>query len=280
MQNESPQNCLFLPFLQRLFQSIKVLTSIATDPLASTKKYAATISAAGLELPVEVSIERRNDIRFGITTKKRITLRLPYGVSAQVVQTQLARLETWIDEQIAQKPALLGHFTGKSYQSGDMLTVGQRRYILDLQTETRGTHTGRLIGDTIFLRLSESSTAANRNKAIRTLLSRVVAGDFYPEIYRRVLDINDRTVRKTIRSVNLKYNHTNWGSCSTGANVNLSTRLLFAPDQVQDYVILHELAHLVEHNHSDRFWAIVERFMPDYREKERWLKDNRALCDF
>jgi hypothetical protein len=43
---------------------------------------------------------------------------------------------------------------------------------------------------------------------------------------------------------------------------------------------LHELAHLVELNHSDRFWALVEGHMPDYAEKERWLKVNRAMCDF
>jgi predicted metal-dependent hydrolase len=45
-------------------------------------------------------------------------------------------------------------------------------------------------------------------------------------------------------------------------------------------VIVHELAHLVEMNHSDKFWALVAHYMPDYVEKERWLKANRALCDF
>jgi predicted metal-dependent hydrolase len=108
----------------------------------------------------------------------------------------------------------------------------------------------------------------------------VVAGDYYPEIHRRVLDWNDRTFRQHVKSVNLKYNHTNWGSCSSHSNVNLSTRLLFAPVEVQDYVILHELAHLVELNHSDRFWSLVAMHMPDYEEKEKWLKVNRAVCDF
>jgi hypothetical protein len=92
--------------------------------------------------------------------------------------------------------------------------------------------------------------------------------------------MNANTFQQPIRSINLKYNHSNWGSCSHAGNVNLSTRLLFAPRSVQDYVILHELAHLVEMNHSDRFWALVERFMPDYREAEKWLKVNRAKCDF
>jgi predicted metal-dependent hydrolase len=78
----------------------------------------------------------------------------------------------------------------------------------------------------------------------------------------------------------LKYNQTNWGSCSTRGNINLSTRLLFAPDDVIDYVIIHELAHLLEMNHSNRFWNIVKKAMPEYREKEVWLKKNGHLCDF
>jgi hypothetical protein len=56
--------------------------------------------------------------------------------------------------------------------------------------------------------------------------------------------------------------------------------LLFAPQPVIDYVIIHELAHLLEFNHSDRFWEIVGKVMPDYEKKERWLKDNFHACDF
>ncbi|MDV7393186.1 M48 family metallopeptidase, partial [Arthrospira platensis SPKY1] len=77
-----------------------------------------------------------------------------------------------------------------------------------------------------------------------------------------------------------KYNSSNWGSCSSGRNINLSTRLLFAPPAVQDYVIIHELAHLVELNHSDRFWKLVSEIMPDYEEKEKWLKEYGHLCEF
>jgi len=244
-----------------------------------TKKYRALISAGGLELPVDITLERRRDTRFGITGK-RATLRVPLGVPPDFVQKQLSELEAWVHKVFLEKPALRAPFLGKTYQTGDVLEVGQRRYVLDVNIEERGTHSGKLIGDTIHLQISAKSTSANRTRAIKTLLSRVVAGDFYPEIRRRVLDWNDRTFRQHIKSINLKYNHTNWGSCSAHSNVNLSTRLLFAPNDVQDYVILHELAHLVELNHSDRFWALVESYMPGYQEKERWLKANRAKCDF
>ena len=78
----------------------------------------------------------------------------------------------------------------------------------------------------------------------------------------------------------MKYNKTNWGSRSTKNNINISTRLLFAPKDVQEYVFIHELAHFFEMNHSKRFWDIVGKIMPDYKEKERWLKINNAKCDF
>ena len=101
-----------------------------------------------------------------------------------------------------------------------------------------------------------------------------------PEITRRVIELNRKHFQKPVKGVRLKYNHSNWGSCSRSGNINLSTRLLFAPPDVIDYVIVHELAHLVELNHSPRFWNIVEKAVPDYRDKEKWLKENRNLCDF
>lgn len=243
------------------------------------KKYHTLITVSGLELPVEITLERRDNIRYGITSKK-VTLRMPIWQKTEEIQYQLVELQKKVQKFFLKQPSLRELFIHKTYQTGDILEVGQRRYVLDISIEGRGSHTGKLIGDTIHLQLSEKSTSANRVKAIKTLLSRVVAGDFYPEIRRRVLDWNDRTFRQHIKSINLKYNHSNWGSCSAHSNVNLSTRLLFAPDDVQDYVILHELAHLVELNHSDRFWALVESHMPDYQEKEKWLKANRAKCDF
>ena len=241
--------------------------------------YRLVMNSAGLELPVQVSLERRRDTRFGITGKK-VTLRMPVGVPPEYIQQQLAELQVWVDKTLEERPALKTPFLRKTYRTGDILVVGRRRYMLDVNLEARQTHTAQLVGDTISIRLAAHSAEAQRTRSIKTLLSRVVAGDFYPEIRRRVLDWNDRTFRRHIKSVNLKYNHSNWGSCSAHSNVNLSTRLLFAPDDVQDYVILHELAHLVELNHSDRFWSLVEQHMPDYPEKERWLKQNRTKCDF
>jgi predicted metal-dependent hydrolase len=65
-----------------------------------------------------------------------------------------------------------------------------------------------------------------------------------------------------------------WGSCSQRGTISLNWRLVQTPPSVRDYIILHELAHLKEMNHSKQFWREVERLCPDYAEAERWLKAN------
>lgn len=63
-----------------------------------------------------------------------------------------------------------------------------------------------------------------------------------------------------------------WGSCSSMGNLNFNCLLMLAPAEVLDYVIVHELAHRKEMNHSPAFWAQVEAVLPDYRQREKWLK--------
>lgn len=81
----------------------------------------------------------------------------------------------------------------------------------------------------------------------------------------------------TVRSVTVRNQRTRWGSCSRRGTISLNWRLVQTPDFVRDYICLHELAHLLEMNHSERFWRQVERLCPDYHAAERWLKHNRGL---
>ena len=74
----------------------------------------------------------------------------------------------------------------------------------------------------------------------------------------------------------IRKQHTKWGSCSSKGNLNFNCLLMLAPPRVLDYVVVHELCHRIEMNHSPRFWAQVERVMPDYKDSRRWLRDHGA----
>lgn len=70
-----------------------------------------------------------------------------------------------------------------------------------------------------------------------------------------------------------------WGSCNSRGNISFTWRLILVPPQVMDYVVVHELTHLLEMNHSPRFWRKVEQVMPEYRMHKRWLRENQHLLE-
>ncbi len=80
-----------------------------------------------------------------------------------------------------------------------------------------------------------------------------------------------------VKHVTVRNQRSRWGSCSAGGTVSLNWRLVQTPDTVRDYILYHELMHLREMNHSDRFWARVEEVCPWWREAEKWLKRNGSL---
>ena len=78
----------------------------------------------------------------------------------------------------------------------------------------------------------------------------------------------------------LRNQRTRWASCSPQQTLSFNWRLVMAPDEVIDYVVVHELAHLREKNHTRRFWAIVQEFDPDYEEHAEWLTENSSQLIF
>ena len=73
--------------------------------------------------------------------------------------------------------------------------------------------------------------------------------------------------------VTIRHQKTHWGSCSSAGNLNFNCLLLLAPEEILDYVIVHELSHRKEMNHSPAFWANVEAVLPDYKCRKAWLKN-------
>lgn len=123
-------------------------------------------------------------------------------------------------------------------------------------------------------------TAAQEDHAeVRRILEkwyRTQAAKHFKERVPLLADLVDSTVK----TVSIRSQRTRWGSCSSRNTISLNWRLIMAPDWVSDYVIYHELAHLTHMNHSKDFWQLVERYVPNHKDAQKWLKDHHALLQF
>ena len=93
------------------------------------------------------------------------------------------------------------------------------------------------------------------------------------DIFTRKTEYYARIMGVSYGRISIREQKTRWGSCSSKGNLNFNWRLILAPEEVLDYVVVHELAHRREMNHSKAFYAIVESVLPDYRTARKWLRD-------
>ena len=227
----------------------------------------------GVTVPIKVRKERRRNIRYSITGKS-INVLIPKGIVLQSIDNILAEVEQWARAEFSKNPSLLNRFRVIVYQNGEFIRVFGKDFKLLIFEENRKGLSGKVVENQyVELRVPQGADQNLLHKAIGQLLSRVLSDFFHKDIVKRVQHYNQTYFQEKIESIRLKNNQSNWGSCSSKKNINLSSRLLFAPTEVLDYVIVHELAHLKEMNHSSRFWKIVRDVMPDYEDKEDWLKE-------
>lgn len=128
---------------------------------------------------------------------------------------------------------------------------------------------GELEANAYVLTLPEPDSEEAVRAALRAELSARAL-----ERIRQRLDVYVPSVGRTPGRVTIREQKSRWGSCSQKGNLNFNWKLIMAPQEVLDYVVIHELCHLHEFNHSPRFWALVEGQMPDYRVWKQWLKDH------
>ena len=247
--------------------------------LRSAKITRDSIEVNSLSYPVEIHLERRRNSRVSIG-KRAIHIRLPRALNHAERLREIGNLKVWAKKTIKQNPERFEPQFAKEYKDGDILIVGSKRYVLRIIYKDKKSSSARLIDNEIHLSISSNLTREQPANNISALLSRCIAGERLPGLKKRIEDLNRRYFKQTIAGIYFKYNKSNWGSCSSKGNINISTRLLFAPEDVLGYVCTHELAHLIEKNHSVGFWTLVEKAMPNYQEQRDWLKDNGKNCWF
>lgn len=232
-------------------------------------------------VPVKIILENRSDARISLG-KRNIIIRLPKRMPAPARNETTKKLIQWAKQTIADKQ-LYPQKNISKYNHGAVVTfldkhyVLEHRYISSSKGQLHFTQQGTL---RITLPSVLEDNELERYDFIRTLLMKGAAQLFKTHMDERVRVINRQLFNAVVKKVALRYTTSRWGSCSCSGTISLSSRLLMVPGPVCDYVIIHELAHRFEMNHSEKFWKLVETAMPDYKEKVDWLKRYGKDADF
>lgn len=231
-------------------------------------------------LILQIVYEKRQSARISLAKHKAI-LRLPLLLSNSQREKNLEWARSWLRKKFETDPSLLNRFIPKQYKTGQKIQLRDREFILEVFEEVnRKTAMGSLQQSTLTILLPSGIDQYQKQKLCSTIISRIMSSVFLPEIKKRVHEINQLHFQKEIKNVRLKYNVSNWGSCSTNRIINLSSRLLLTPQFITDYIIIHELAHLVHMDHSSKFWSLVKCIMPDYEKAEYWLNQHGEGCNW
>lgn len=239
------------------------------------------IDIEGQKVPLQIIEERRRSARVALGSK-HVILRIPkIPLIGTNVDKHVEWAANWLRQLKATKPHVFERYQSKKqYQDGTIYTIGKHQFILNINRENRQNGTIQYDKKGGLNIVIPNREGYDEQKLIQSLIIKFAQNYFLPIIIERVNYYNSRYFKKPIENIRLKYNKSNWGSCSSKKSLNFSIRLFFAPEDVIDYVVIHELAHLIEMNHSIRFWKIVADIMPDYKEKELILKLNSGKYDF
>lgn len=237
------------------------------------KSESFTLQVKDKAVPVSIIFEKRFNNKVYIN-HTGINIAISSQQSKDEQKKNIDYFLKWAKNKLDKKPHLLEYLPQRKYANGEILQVGAVVFTIVIFYHNQEKSTAKLYKNQIILSLAKGLNPKAEQDTCSYLVSRCLIKYFTPQITQRVHDINNAYFKKTINSVKLKYNTSNWGSCSTQGNINLSLRLLFAPQSVIDYVIVHELAHLFHMNHSRKFWELVGRVMPNYWEMEKHLEEN------
>ncbi|MFT5612197.1 MAG: putative metal-dependent hydrolase [Polaribacter sp.] len=200
-----------------------------------------------------------------------IKARAPARMREVVIKQFIARKRSWIENTLAKLPPLHAPL---NLQNGCELSVLGQTYPLLITKGQNAIH----IDANQRLVVPVSSRTNSPELALRNKLTK-----WYKQVAMRHLELRVRNqAGKMLENsltpkIKVRDYKRRWGSCDHRGDLSFNWRIIMAPERVMDYVVVHELAHLQEFNHSRRFWNIVEQEMSDWRDQQRWLSDNGSL---
>ena len=241
-----------------------------------TYKEIRQISINSIIYKVSIFYEKRRNSRVSIT-KTGINLRIANFLSKKEQDIQINKFLDWATNTIKENkikfPTKL-----KSFKNGDILKLYDNTLKIEIIEITKNKVYGKILKDRIVIKISKTLKKEDRDKHVSKTISKLLQNSYLQKISTKLHYFNDLHKFGVINNIRLKNNSTNWGSCSSKNNINISIRLFLAPESVVDYVLIHELSHLKQRNHSYKFWEIVRNACPYYLEAEKWLKQNSSAC--
>ena len=198
---------------------------------------------------IRISLDHRNG-NFSITA--------PVFTPLSEIKKNITLAENWIAKHTA------NIVTKKQLKPNDTLCIYGTDYAIE-HVNTIGRAKGIIIENKIRIYCKQDSF----NLVAVTFIKRMAK-----QIFTKICEENAKQLEQTVNRISIRDTIRQWGSCSEDNNISLSWRLILAPKKVAIYVCVHEVCHLVEMNHSQRFWGLVASLCPDYKKQIQWLKVN------
>ncbi len=229
----------------------------------------------GSTIPYEIVRSTRRTLCIEVAGGK-VTLRAPMRVSQRRIDSMIHDKSEWIYRHFALMPRTP---SPHQYVAGETFPFLGKEYRLRVETNGHHPHV-RLEGDemVVFPKTGNSGFEGEGMPA-RDILMKWYADQACKVLLQRVSELAVATGFKPSRARVRKSRTSRWGSCSVEASINLNWRLVMAPPWVADYVIIHELCHIKAPNHSKKFWDLVASFLPDYRDRRKWLQENATRLE-
>jgi predicted metal-dependent hydrolase len=211
------------------------------------------------------SRRRKKTISLHIKEEGRIVLYVPYHTSKGEIEGFIKEKESWIVEKLSEKEKQRRE-AEKTFLPGETFLYLGESYPLRIE---------ELNHDKSPLKLSFGNFILKKDhiEQARNLFVHWYKKEAREKIGGRIRYFSDK-LQLFPKGLKITSARSCWGSCSRESRLSFSWRIIMAPLRVIDYVLIHELVHIKEKNHSKRFWTCLETILPNYREQRLWLKEN------